>query len=126
MNRHLSLAILAFLFCMAALLSLLGLGRGCSRSIHDASLVFIGLTNIPTKGERAIFSCTNGSAKSICFLVENFDTSSSGSWETHRLDNGDLKGGMTDEAKRWLSAFIGTPTRLGPNEGATFYVPLPV
>jgi hypothetical protein len=97
-----------------------------SPPIHEASLVFIGFTNIPAKGDRAVFSCTNGSAKPICFLVENFDTASSGSWKTNRLDNGDRKGGLTEEAKRWLSGFIGTPSRLGPNEGSIFYAPSPV
>lgn len=100
--------------------------RDQGRATHEASLVFLGFTNVPGKGERAIFFCTNDSTKPICFLVENFDTSFSGVWETHRLDTRDGKGSLTGEASQWLGGFIDTPKRLDPQEGGVFYVPPPV
>ena len=126
MKRPGTLLSLALVFCAVTLLLVVSSGRSRSRPVHEASLVLIGFTNVPTKGDRAVLYCTNSSAKSICFLVENFDTAASGGWATHRLDTGDGKGGLTEEAKRWLSGFVGTPSRLGPNEGATFYVPSPM
>ena len=57
--------------------------------------------------------------------MENFDTAALGGWETHRLDPGNGKGDYTQEARRWLSGFVGSPHRLGPNEDALFYVPSP-
>ncbi|MCX6925591.1 MAG: hypothetical protein NT154_20635 [Verrucomicrobia bacterium] len=124
MKRHVPLGLLALLICTTFLL-IMAISRGRSPMIHEASLVFLGFTNVPTHGEGAHLCCSNGSSTRISFSVESFDTFSSGSWETHRLDNGDRRGGLTDEAKGWLDRFISTPSRFDPKEAATFYVPLP-
>jgi len=126
MKRSVIYKILALLVGAIFLLLAINGWRDRSTAMQRASLIFFGLTNVPGKGELGIFFCTNDSTKPICFLVENFDTSFSGSWETHRLDNGDGKGSLTGEASQWLRGFIGTPSRLNPHEGKVFYVPPPV
>lgn len=125
MKRHIIFGVLAFLACAIFLLSPMSWCRRGS-AMRQASLTFHGFTNIVAKGDRAIFSVTNDSAKTVCFSVDNFETLSSGSWETHRLDTGDGKGTLTSEAFQWLSDFIETPNRLSPHEGKVFYVPVPV
>src|SRR5450759_4585393 len=125
MKRNVIIAILALLVGTILLLWVANNWRSRAAAMQEASLIFIGFTNLPTKGDGVILCCTNSSAKPICLSIKNYDTFSSGKWETHRLDNGDRKGGLTDEAKQWLHRFNGTPNRLGPNEAATFYVPSP-
>jgi hypothetical protein len=126
MKRHIIFGVLAFLACAIFLLSPMNWWRHRGTAMRQASLIFHGFTNVPAKGDRAIFSLTNDSTKTICFLVDSFDTLSSGSWEAHRLDTGDGKGTLTAEATQWLLGFIGTPNRLSPHQGKVFYVPAPV
>jgi hypothetical protein len=121
-------AALPFLGIGLCAVILLGVGTTASRRslpVQQASLRFAGFTNLTTHGDRAVLYCTNSSAKSICFLVENFDTEVPGGWETHRLDMAGGKGNYTEEAHRWLLGFVGSPHRLGPHESARFYVPFP-
>ena len=125
MKRHVMYAILVLVFCTMVLLLIIGFARGRSRAMPGASLVFLGFTNLPAKGDGVLFCCSNDSAKRIYLGLEGFDTFSSGKWEKHRLDNGNGRGGLNDEAKGWLDRFNGTPSPLGPSEAATFYVPSP-
>jgi hypothetical protein len=119
-NRMTGLVLVCF-SCLAAIL-LFGL---CSTSVErDTVLALVGVTNIPARGPYAILSCTNHSSKVIAFFVDSFDDESSGTWRTNRLDDG--RGSLTTEARSWVSRFIGTPSRLAPNEGAIFYAPSPV
>ena len=125
MKRHVIVGVLALLLGMMFLLLVMKHSRGRGFATREASLVFVGFTNLPTGGGGVILCCTNGSGKPIHLAVENFDTLSFGEWETHRLDNGDGRGGLTEEGKRWLNRFSGTPDRLGPKEARTFFVPSP-
>jgi hypothetical protein len=115
---------LAVVFCATVLLSLAGLIGSCRSTPSEARLFVIGLTNIPGRGDFAIFACTNQSATPICFLVDSYDEISGGTWKTNCLDDG--KGAIKAEARIWLSQFIGTPSRMEVNSGAVFYVPVPV
>src|SRR5437899_85874 len=115
MKRHAIYGILALLVGMIFMLLVMNYRRGHGSAMQESSLVLLGFTNLPTKGVGVILCCTNGSAKAICLLIKGFDTFSSGKWEPHPLDNGDGRGGLTEEGKQWIHRFNGTPNPLGPN-----------
>ena len=156
MKRHKLILIVAGLGCAGLLVVILagGIGRESapltgSSAPPNASISFLGFTNIPGKGQYARFCFTNESTRSIAVTVDSFDESVAGHWVNRRLatnlGNNNIQ--FINGGARWLKGFMGFQNSLaarasfvfcapapsfvgwqdlGPDEQASVYIPSPV
>jgi hypothetical protein len=83
---------------------------------QDASLDFVGFTNVPIKGQYAMFCLTNGTRVPIVCVPDAVEQLNEGAW---------MRTPLTGRARRVLRDWIGVQEELRPGEAFTFSVPPP-
>src|SRR5207302_2384008 len=78
---------------------------------HEASLLFIGFTNVPTKGSYAIFCFTNSTRAHIVCVPDSVEQSTGGTW---------VRTPLTGRANRAVRDWLGIKEELVPGEAFTF------
>jgi len=84
---------------------------------QDASLEFIGFTNVPIKGQYAMFRLTNGTRAQIVCVPDAVEQLNEGVWRRTPL---------TGRARRVLRDWIGVQEEVKPGEAFTFSAPPPI
>jgi hypothetical protein len=149
MNRRQFILISAGLCCLGFLIVILAPRGPWTPAFPTASVSFVGFTNLPGKGRCAMFCFTNASTTQIALTVDSFDEEIAGDWVNRRLTTnlGNNNIQSINRSASWLKGFAGfqdsLPPRasfvfcvpppsfvgwqdLGPDEGASFYIPSPV
>jgi hypothetical protein len=81
--------------------------------IRDASLLFLGVTNLPT-GKFAVFCLTNGTRAPIACIPEALESKTGETWTRQSL---------MSKGSRFVRDWIGVREELKPRQAFTFLVP---
>jgi hypothetical protein len=113
-----------FALAIVGFLALLSGSLAYRPTSRDASVTFLGYTNVTGKGRCVIFSITNTSRPRIALLLDSFEEDLAGSWTRRPLT---LPSGMhiTPEAHAWMSSFVGWKENLASGDGFIFHVAAP-
>jgi hypothetical protein len=82
----------------------------------EASLVFVGFTNVLTKGQHAMFCFSNSTRAHIVCVPDSVEQSNAGGW---------MRTPLTGRASRAVQDWLGVKEELLPGEAFTFSLPPP-
>jgi len=117
MKRSISIVCLAVALVVGTVLVLRQSARGIRPSyLQDVLLRFVGFTNVPTKGQHAMFCLSNSTTAHIVCVPDSIEQSNAGAWVPTPL---------TGRARRTVRDWVGVKEELRPGEAFTFLVPPP-
>ena len=83
---------------------------------EEASLLFVGFTNVPAKGTHAMFCLTNSTRAHLVCVPDSVEQATAGVW---------VRTALTGKASRAVRHWVGLKEELFPGEAFTFSVPPP-